>query len=452
MKANHIISSSIPRMLLIVVFFFLPCCKEEAPMEVNQIVKPSTKTSGESGALVTDWYTLQLDILRKSDPSISNLVILRSFGYTAIGLYESVRPGIDKSVSLSTLLYQMPPMPLKEDSQEYSWAVSANSAIAKLIAYFYPPAVVTLNKTRLDSIENANNNKLGLTLESAVFDRSQAYGQSIADAIIAWSKTDNVNLGNAGYVPPVFPGAWVPTPPAFGNAAGPYYGSTRPFLQENLQSLTGPLGFGYGEVPGCEFYKMVKDIYDLSKKLTEDQKNVALYWNDLGVGVGFSPPGHSVSILTQILVEKNCSLETAAIAYAKTAIAAYDATIVCWKSKYTYNVIRPVSYIQKVIDPSWSPLIITPPHPEYPGAHSFITGAYMQVMTGLFGDSYSFTDNTYGSKFGGPRTYSSFNAAAEECGESRRYGGIHYTPSTIAGLKNGREVGERINDLELVDK
>lgn len=450
MKKRQFMSLSIPAMLFMICFF-LTSCKEETP-EIIPLNNTPTKTSSESADMVTAWYKLQLDIIRKSDPSISNLVLLRNFGYTGVGLYEAVRPGIDKSVSLSTLLNQMPTMPQEEKNVSYSWPVSANAAIARMIAYFYPPSVVALNKARIDSLENSNNDKIKPGIESAVFARSQAFGQMIADAIIAWSKTDNANLTNVGYVPPVFPGAWIPTPPAFANGAGPYFGSTRPFIQENLQSVAKPLGIEYSEVPGCDFYKMVKNIYDLSGTLTDEQRNIALFWNDLGVGVGFSPPGHSISILTQILEKKNCSLETAAIAYAKTGIALNDAAIVCFKSKYMYNLIRPVSYIQKVIDPTWLPLIPTPPHPEYPGAHSFITGAFMTAMTGLFGDHYAYTDYTYQAKFGGPRSYSSFNAAAEECGESRKYGGIHYTPSTVAGLKYGREVGARVNDLQLIQK
>lgn len=449
MKKNNLINISISMMLLIAIIFHLSGCKEDTPVEVAQVNKASLQADSESGSLVTDWYTLQLDIIRKSDPSIPNGVIIRAFGYTGMGLYEAVRPGIEKSVSLSDLINQMPPMPQSEEDSNYSWPISANAAVAKLVAYFYPPAVVALNKSRLDSIENANNDQLKENLDAEVFSRSQAFGRSIADAIIAWSTTDNAVLSNTGYVPPVFPGAWVPTPPLFANAATPYYGNTRPLLQENLQSVSPPLGIEYSEEKGCDFYNMVKDIYDLSKNMTEDQRNAALFWNDLGVGIGVSPAGHAVSILIQVLEKKNCNLETAAIAFAKTGMAQYDALIVCWKSKYTYNLLRPVSYIQKVIDPSWMPLIPTPPHPEYPGAHSFITGAFMRTMTGLFGENYAFTDYTYGSRFGGPRTYSSFDAIAEETGESRRYGGIHYTPSTIAGLKYGREVGSRINDLQL---
>jgi hypothetical protein len=407
--------------------------------------------SRASSAVATDWYALQLQMIINANPPINTILLNRAWGYIGIGLYESVRPGIKNSVSLSQRLYQMPPMPEKEKNNGYSWEVTANAALAKLISSFYPAAVISSNQQRIDSLETCYNDSLRPGVESAVFLRSQAFGRAIADAVIAWSQTDNSNLTNAGYVPPVFPGAWEPTPPAFANGLCPYFGNTRPFLQQHLQVVAPPFVHAYSEDPSSNFYKMEKAMYDLSQSLTQEQKNIALYWNDVGVGVGYSPPGHSVAILTQILRQKNIDLGKAAIAYAKTGIALTDASIAGFKSKYTYNMLRPVTYIKKVIDPSWSPLIGTPPHPEYPAAHAFLTQAFMQTMTGIFGENFSFIDNTYGSKYGGPRTFSSFNAAAEECGMSRNYGGIHYPPSIAAGLQLGKQIGQGVNDLKLIE-
>lgn len=405
--------------------------------------------SRASSAVATDWYALQLKMIIKANPSLSPIFLTRAWGYIGIGLYESVRPGIKKSVSLSQQLYQMPAMPERENNNGYAWEIAANAALAKLVTAFYPPAVISANQQSIDSLEACYNDALRPGVESSIFLRSQAFGRAIADAVIAWSLTDNSNLTNTGYVPPVFPGAWQPTPPAKANGLCPYFGNMRPFLEKHLQVVAPPFIHQYSEDPASDFYKMEKAMYDLSKSLTQEQKNIALYWNDVGVGVGYSPPGHSVAILTQILKQKNIDLGKAAIAYAKTGIALTDASIAGFKSKYTYNMLRPVTYITSVIDSTWSPLIVTPPHPEYPAAHAFLTQAFMQTMTGIFGENFSFTDNTYGSKYGGARTFPSFNAAADECGMSRNYGGIHYPPSIAAGLQLGKQIGQGVNELDL---
>jgi hypothetical protein len=438
----------LPLILVVTFSSFLAGCEKD--FFDNDHESTSDKASHVSSTVATDWYALQLQMIIKANPSLNPILLNRAWGYIGIGLYESVRPGIKNSVSLSQKLYQMPPMPAKENNNGYSWEVSANAALAKLIRSFYPAAIVSSNEQRIDSLEAAHNESLRPGVESAVFSRSQAFGHAIADAVIVWSQTDNSNLANTGYVPPVFPGAWEPTPPAFANGLCPYFGNTRPFLQQHLQVVAPPFVHAYSEEPGADFYKMEKAMYDLSQSLTQEQKNIALYWNDVGVGVGYSPPGHSVSILTQILKQKNIDLGKAAVAYAKTGIALNDASIAGFKSKYKYNVLRPVTYIKKVIDPSWSPLIGTPPHPEYPAAHAFLTQAFMETMTGMFGENFTFTDNTYGTKYGGPRTFPSFKAAAEECGMSRSYGGIHRPPSIEAGLQLGKHIGQGVNDLQLV--
>jgi hypothetical protein len=438
--------------LLVAVSTFLEGCEKN--IFEDQSGEGGIALGGASrskGSVATDWYDLQLQMIIKANPGINPILLNRAWGSIGIGLYESVRPGINNSVSLSHKLYQMPPMPQKENHNGYSWEVSANAALAKLIVSFYPEAVVSSNQHRIDSLEAAYNDLLRPGVESAVFSRSQAFGQAIADAVIAWSQSDNSNLGNAGYVPPVFPGAWEPTPPAHANGICPYFGNTRPFLAQHLEGIAPSFVHAYSEEPNSDFFKMQKAMYDISQSLTQEQKNIALYWNDVGVGVGYSPPGHSVSILTQILKQMNIDLGKTAIAYAKTGIALTDASIVGFRSKYTYNMLRPVTYIKKMIDPNWAPFIGTPPHPEYPAAHAFLTQAFMQTMTGLFGENFSFTDNTYGHKYGGPRTFSSFNAAAEECGMSRNYGGIHYPPSIDAGLQLGKQIGQGVNDLRLVN-
>ncbi len=196
---------------------------------------------------------------------------------------------------------------------------------------------------------------------------------------------------------------------------------------------------------------MVKDVYDVSLALTTEQKSIASFWNDVGIKKGYTPPGHSISILNQVLEQKQASLLLASEAYAKIGIALRDAVILVWRSKFTYNLIRPVSYIRKVIDPNWLPFLVTPPHPEYPAAHAFVTSAAMQALTGLFGDNYPVVDNTYNFLGFSPRSYASLNDAATESGMSRRFGGIHYLPSIQTGLTMGRELGVRVANLQLTN-
>ncbi|HEY5409082.1 MAG TPA: hypothetical protein VIJ92_18460, partial [Ginsengibacter sp.] len=213
-----------------------------------------------------DWYKLQLSILLERNSALNGVY----FGYIGIGLYESVRNGTPGGVSLSDRLYHMPEMPFIENNKIYNWQVSANAAMANMVRSFYT-GLTPANNASIDSLEKVYNDRLSLSTPAEVFNRSQSYGKSIATAIYNWYSTDDFNPSNIGYVPPVFPGAWVPTPPAFVNPINPYVGKATTYLQSDLTGLA-PAPTPYSEDPSSDFYKMVKNVYDVSQTLTTDQK------------------------------------------------------------------------------------------------------------------------------------------------------------------------------------
>jgi len=124
-----------------------------------------------------------------------------------------------------------------------------------------------------------------------------------------------------------------------------------------------------------------------------------------------------------------------------------DAFISCWHEKFSWSLIRPVTYIRRVIDPRWHTLISTPPFPEYTAGHAVQSGAAAGVLTALFGDR-PFADSTHVSIGRPVRRFASFRAAADEAAQSRLYGGLHYPISLQNGLAQGdciaRKVVERI--------
>ena len=432
--------------LIFIVLLFNGCQKD-----INEGSSVKATSSGEldfqveqhNASVATDWYKLQLRFLLEKNSSLPNGVY---FGYMGIGLYESVRNGIPGAISLSEKLYQMPAMPVKEDNKNYNWQISANAAMASLVRSFYT-GLTTADMASIDSLENAYNEK---AQDTEAFSRSQSFGRSVATAIHDWFLTDDFNPSNVGYVPPVFPGAWVPTLPGLINPPVlPYIGGARTYLAADLKGTTPPFPVTYSEKPNSAYYKIAKEVYDVSKNLTTEQQNMALYWVDQGDGVGYTPAGHDMSIVTQAIEQTHCSLAKAAEAYAKAGIAERDATIICFRSKYKYTLIRPISYIRKVIDTTWLPFIVTPPHPEYPAAHALVTGAVMQALSGVLGYNVSINDHTYDFRGWAPRTFSTIFAAGKEAGISRLYGGIHYHLSINIGLATALSVGTRVGEMKL---
>lgn len=433
-------------LLVVIILIFASCQKDgRFPLPYGGKVIPTSK---DDATVATDWYKLQLRMILQASPAKSNLATIRLFAYSGISLFEASRFEILGSKSLQSQLYQMPVIPLPEKEKKYSWVIAANAALANITRDIFP-APSAANSASIDSLEKIYVDKYTGSDGVDVVSRSEAFGDSVASAIFTWAKSDLFNHANDPYTPPVFPGAWVPTPPAFAAAAGPYFGNCRTFMNVFAEGTTPPPPFAYSEDPSSDFFKMVNNDYTISKSLTTDQKNIALFWNDVGVGIGYTPMGHCIFILTQILDNSGASLATADVAYAKAGIAMWDASIVCWRSKFKYSQIRPVSYIQQHIDNTWLPLIGTPPHPEYPAAHAFITSSIMEVLSSVFGKHYSFTDHTYDFRGFPARSYSSFEDAALECGESRVYGGIHYQPSVDVGHLAGSLVGKAASAIEV---
>jgi hypothetical protein len=188
---------------------------------------------------------------------------------------------------------------------------------------------------------------------------------------------------------------------------------------------------------------MVREVFDISGKLTPDQKDIAKYWRDVNPGV--SATGHWLNVLRLVMKREHAAFEKSVFAYALSGMALNDTWISSWRARYKYNVQRPITYIQTVMGhENWMPFIPTPPHPEYPGGHAALSASVAEVFTYVFGDNYTLTDDTY-EDFGlGTRAYKSFDAMAEEAAMSKVYGGIHYKLSVDVGLRQGRKVSREI--------
>jgi hypothetical protein len=152
-----------------------------------------------------------------------------------------------------------------------------------------------------------------------------------------------------------------------------------------------------------------------------------------------------------ISIAQGLSMNDKARFFAVLAATASDAMIACWDSKYTYNFWRPVTAIHAgdtdgnpdtQPDPNWLPLVVTPPHPEYPSAHGCFTGATTETLKFLFNtDEFNFSiDSSISGLSSSVRNYSSFSQALNEVFDARVYGGVHYRNSVRYGAKIGKKV------------
>jgi hypothetical protein len=326
------------------------------------------QTKTYSSEVAFKWIDMQLRLIRTNPTPLGGVPPQRYFGYSAIALYESVVPGMPSYRSLSGQLTDLPEMPQTLHGYAYYWPACGNVALAAMTRNFFVNATPA-NKASIDSLEKALNDAYRLQTDNVEFQRSADFGKAVAQEVFDWSKNDGAANANAPYTPPVGPGLWAPTPPAFAPAFGPYWGNNRLMAANSLNGAAPQAPPAYSEDPSSDFYKMVKEVYDVSQALTPEQKAIAIYYRD---NPGFGG-GHYLSILKQVLVQENPQLDFTAYAFAKASIAIIDAGIGCFKTKYQYNQPRPIKFIREVLGhTTWNPVFPTPNFPDFPSAHSTI--------------------------------------------------------------------------------
>jgi hypothetical protein len=394
----------------------------------------------ESGKLLADWISVQLKLVRTTK-GVPHVAFSRHFAYTAIAFYESVIPGDKNYLSLSGQLQNLEKLPQYQSKVSFSSEACSNAAYAEMLRYYYGK---NSNARLIDSLETVNGATLqrtGINKESLT--ASSDFGKTIAKAIILWSETDGSEKANAPYNLPAGEGLWQLTPPNFVKAAVPYWKNNRSLVKGSTENKITSFPPKYSTDANSDYYKMVKEVFDVSQSLTAEQKSIAWFWDD-SPGKYLSVPGHWSSILAQVIKNNNLSLTTSAEAFIKMHIALHDAAIVAWGGKYTYNVLRPITNIQNWVKRDWQSEIETPSHPEFPAAHATLSSAAATGLTSVLGDTFSFSDATYSDIGMQARSFSSFNSAAQEAGLSRLYGGIHYRFSIDEGLKIGSRTADAV--------
>lgn len=419
--------------LLTLVFF--ACNKtDHFPVPGNNDV------SKYSSDAIDKWITMQVRLM-KNATGIANVLFSRYYAYTGVTAYEAIAPGTSIGTSINAKLNGLSNLPPVNHFKKYYWPASVNAALASINRSIFVNAS-TVDKAAIDSLENALNTSYASETSAEVLALSNTFGKGVADAVYNWSASDGITHVSDAYIPPSGPGLWVPTPPGFGKASTPYFGNLRTIITGDIDNTQPGPPIAYSEEPKSDFYQMVLQVYNVHENITPDQTAWAIFWRDIpGVTTG----GHWESILQQVLKITGSHLDKAAFAYALTGICNNDPSISCWQTKYHYNLVRPITYIQNVMGyTTWAPTLKTPAHPEYSSAHAVLSAATSDAFTVLFGNIGPFTDHTYDYMGFAPRTFSSFRAIGEDAANSRLYAGIHYQPSINTGLVQGRKVAANI--------
>ncbi len=453
----------------------------------------STDRQATDPQLVTQWMRTSLAFVRSE--RLGPPVASRISAYSALALYEGYAS--DRRSALRSLAGQLNglttlPSVATKDVDGATVAAEAERVVADSL---YRDGLASTRRT-IDSLATAQIRARTLAgVGGDERERSVAHGRALGHAILAWAEADSFFATRGRpYTPPNARGSWsnttnvaqfVPqsisgesdlvqftnpnahedvenatsrgtfanrpkregrtTLPTFNptKPTEPYWGHLRTFAVAERDACVPPPPPPYAEAAGSPFWKMGKAFYDTVRALTPEQRTVALFWADNPVATG-TPGFHWISILSAMVQRRQLSAEHAAEAYALTAIAIADAFIGCWREKYASNVVRPVTYVQRVFDKSFQTVIPTPPFPEYTSGHSVQSAAAVEVLIALLGDTVAFVDSTQVDIGQPARPFASLRAALDEVSVSRVYAGVHYMPAVTLGLTQGRCIGRTV--------
>jgi hypothetical protein len=415
--------------------------------------RPWPSSTEHTADVAHAWFELALGLV-KHTPGFSPPVASRAFAYLGVGLYETVVAGAPSYRSLAGQLHGLSALPQVRDGV-YDWSAAANAGLAAIARRLWSNAPEEQGWA-IDRLERRWRELLAPGLPPGVVQRSQRWGRQIASAVHDWARHDGghdaaLDGSLPSYVPPTGPGMWEPTPPAYLPALQPSWGENRCFVLPTSGSCPADTPTPFDPAAGSDFHREALEVRDAVENLAPEQREIARFWAD-DPGVTATPPGHVISITTQVARADGRDLMAAAEGYAKVGLAVADAFIACWRTKYEVNLLRPVSYLQRYVDPTWGsasrPLpVTTPPFPEYPSGHSVQSAAAAEVLTAMFGEGRRFVDHTHDRLGFAPRSFTSFEHAAQEAAISRLYGGIHFRPAIEHGLVQGRCVGRAVNAL-----
>ena len=446
--------------------------------------KPAPAKPDLVAAWVRTWFGATR-VERLSPPIAS-----RAIAYAATALYGGMAAVDTTMPVLTATLHDIPALPRALKPAEHDATIAAVAAERLVLDSMWREGLPGTRAAFSRLADSLVADRVSAGVSADVVARSDSLGRQVGLAVLAWSNSDGfAETRGRAYPPPAGRGVWYNDAPGTiyatqnlsgaseyialdnpanlqqpgntsdrglilsrpktskmlpaANMAGanePYWREVRTFAMKNWEQCPVAPPPVYSEDDTSFIYRNSQTVAQTQRALTDEQREIAYYWAD-NAGESGTPSGHWLAIASQMISEREIDGPTAARVVLATAVAQADAFIAAWGYKYRYVVIRPRTYLRRLTDPKWEPLIPTPPFPEHPAGHSTQSRAAATVLTAFLG-SQPFTDSTSVTLGHKVRTFENFMAASTEAGQSRIYGGIHFPSGNDAGRALGACIGE----------
>jgi hypothetical protein len=377
-----------------------------------------------SPQVVLDWNaTAAATLLASGKPQPESMVYI---GLTQVAVYDAVI-AIEGGFEPYRIVPGVPPGASPE-------AAAAAAAYGVLVNYF------RAQKPALDAAYEAS--LAGIT-DGPAEHRGVLVGQQVAAGLIA-ARIDDGRDDLEPFTPTPAPGVWRPTPPGFLPAQTPWMATMKPLLLRSAAQFRPEPPPALGSRRYARDFEETRRYGAKSGSLrTVDQTETALFWTEL-------VQSQHTRALRNLVTRLGLDLREAARALALGTAVMADALIACWDAKYAYGYWRPVTAIpagdtdgnrRTVAEPGWEPLAPTPNHPEYPSAHSSVTGGLGAAVAELVrGDRIEL--DVASTVTGTTRHFDHVSDLERDIEDARVYIGFHWRTSDEVGTRLSRRVAD----------
>jgi hypothetical protein len=385
------------------------------------------------------WNAIAVQTVRLAAPyNVQDLIYM---GYTQAAVYDAVTK-IDGRYEPYHAFSSPPGVNAASASPEAAAAAAAYTMLSSSFLAFPASAQTALSTDYADYIT-----ALGGVGAPGVGDGIKI-GQAAASDLIA-ARTGDRNESTTFTPGPLTPGGWTfATPPSLQSAQTPWVAVMKPFM------LNSASQFRVEPPPLLSSRKWAREFNEIkaygaanSTVRSPEQTAIAQFWNA-------NAANQSNQAFQDVAITHQMDLVDTARVLAMGNLLDSDAGIACWDSKYHYLFWRPIMAIRNAQidgnpattpDPSWTPLLTTPNHPEYPAAHTCLTGAEAEMYATVLG-THHIDVTIHGSADGTPNnwaathTFKTVNDLQREVVNARVWAGLHYRGSALEGLEIARDV------------
>jgi hypothetical protein len=386
-------------------------------------------------AVIPAWNAIAVSTIAGPAPNgagKANVEAFLWFAYVQAAVYNAVN-GITGEYELYEWNAQGP-------KGASSQAAAASAAHGVLMEYFGTGDSAN-SETIAANLNSALATSLGQIPDGVPKDQGMRYGERAAERLIAL-RADDGRFAPIVFDRPLAPGVWRPTPPAMAPFFGPWMGQVDPFVVDS------PTQFDPGPPPPIASNRYVEEFEEVrdyganvGSLRSAHQTQTALFFSDVGVGP-------LQAGIRDLVTREALDISDSARLFAAVDLSMADTAISVWNAKFHYGWWRPITAIRDadtdgnpntVGAPGWTPLLVTPPYPDWPSGLCGVFGAASTALARLDVDG-RLDLNLTSVAAGVTRHYDFAADIQQDATDARVFSGIHFRTADEVAIVMGRQV------------